>query len=155
MSGGYPLRRTKRTAPGLRRRLAFLFLPLLAVASLALASPVKAAPLFTAETFTLGNGLQVVVVENHRAPVVLQMIFYKAGSADAPPGKSGIAHFLEHLMFKGTPTVSAGEFSHRVALMGGEDNAFTTADYTAFLFDQLSMHWPPAPEPPPTTRPAS
>ena len=112
-------------------RLALLFLPILAAASFAGASPARAA-LFTAETFTLGNGLQVVVVENHRAPVVLQMIFYKAGSADAPPGKSGIAHFLEHLMFKGTPTVAEGEFSHRVSLMGGEDNAFTTADYTAF-----------------------
>lgn len=131
MSGGYPLRRTKRAAPGLFQRLALLFLPLLAIGSLALASPARAA-LFTAETFTLSNGLQVVVVENHRAPVVLQMIFYKAGSADAPPGKSGIAHFLEHLMFKGTPTVGEGEFSHRVSLMGGEDNAFTTADYTAF-----------------------
>ena len=131
LSGGYPLRRTKRAAPGLLQRLALLFLPILAVASFAVASPAKAA-LFVAETFTLGNGLQVVVLENHRAPVVLQMIFYKAGSADAPPGKSGIAHFLEHLMFKGTPTVGEGELSHRVALMGGEDNAFTTADYTAF-----------------------
>ena len=135
MSGGYPLRRTKRAAPkvllriAVLARLALLFLPILAAASFA--STARAA-LFTAETFTLGNGLQVVVVENHRAPVVLQMIFYKAGSADAPPGKSGIAHFLEHLMFKGTPTVAEGEFSHRVSLMGGEDNAFTTADYTAF-----------------------
>ena len=113
-----------------RRLLApLVFLLLLAVISLS--SPAKAA-LFTAECFTLDNGLRVVVVENHRAPVVLQMIFYQAGSADAPPGKSGIAHFLEHLMFKGTPSVPAGEFSHRVALMGGEDNAFTTEDYTAF-----------------------
>jgi zinc protease len=95
-------------------------------------SPAKAAPLFAAESFTLGNGLQVIVVENHRAPVVLQMIFYRAGSADAPPGKAGIAHFLEHLMFKGTPSVPAGAFSRRVSLMGGEDNAFTTQDYTAF-----------------------
>jgi hypothetical protein len=90
LSGGYPLRRTKRAAPGLLQRLALLFLPILAVASFAVASPAKAA-LFVAETFTLGNGLQVVVLENHRAPVVLQMIFYKAGSADAPPGKSGIS----------------------------------------------------------------
>ena len=121
----------KRAAPRGLARLALLLLPVLAAASFAWVSSARAA-LFTAETFTLGNGLQVVVVENHRAPVVLQMIFYKAGSADAPPGKSGIAHFLEHLMFKGTPTVGAGEFSHHVSLMGGEDNAFTTEDYTAF-----------------------
>lgn len=115
-----------RSSRRLLAPLAFLLLLLTG-----LSSPAKAA-LFTAESFTLGNGLRVVVVENHRAPVVLQMIFYQAGSADAPPGKSGIAHFLEHLMFKGTPSVPSGEFSHRVALMGGEDNAFTTEDYTAF-----------------------
>jgi zinc protease len=85
-----------------------------------------------AESFVLSNGLQVVVIENHRAPVVLQMIFYMAGGADSPSGKSGIAHFLEHLMFKGTPAVPAGEFSRRVALMGGRDNAYTTQDFTAF-----------------------
>lgn len=106
-------------------------LALLLLLGLGLAAPARAA-LFKAESFTLANGLQVVVLENHRAPVITQMIFYEAGSADAPPGKSGIAHFLEHLMFKGTPTVPAGEFSRRVALMGGEDNAFTTEDYTAF-----------------------
>jgi zinc protease len=88
--------------------------------------------LFGARSATLDNGLEIVVVENHRAPVVMQMLVYKAGGADAPVGKSGIAHFLEHLMFKGTRDVPAGEFSHRVALMGGEDNAFTTEDYTAF-----------------------
>jgi len=100
---------------------------------LVLLVPARArAALFAAEGFTLSNGLQVVVIENHRAPVVVQMILYKAGNADAPPGKSGIAHFLEHLMFKGTPAVPAGEFSHRVARMGGNDNAFTTEDYTAF-----------------------
>jgi zinc protease len=115
-----------RSSRRLPAPLAFLLLLVIG-----LSSPARAA-LFTAESFTLGNGLRVVVVENHRAPVVLQMIFYQAGSADAPPGKSGIAHFLEHLMFKGTPSVPAGEFSHRVALMGGEDNAFTTEDYTAF-----------------------
>ena len=130
MSGGYPRRRTKRAAPGVLARLALLFLPILAAASFACASPARAA-LFTAETFTLGNGFRSWWWRI-TAPRVLQMIFYKAGSADAPAGKSGIAHFLEHLMFKGTPTVAEGEFSHRVSLMGGEDNAFTTADYTAF-----------------------
>jgi zinc protease len=90
------------------------------------------ADLFAADSFTLANGLQVVVVENHRSPVVIQMIFYRAGAADAPVGKSGIAHFLEHLMFKGTPSVPDGEFSHRIAQLGGSDNAYTTQDYTAF-----------------------
>lgn len=119
--------RGRRASAAGHALLAGLLLALL----LGLSSPAGAA-LFKAESFTLANGLQVVVLENHRAPVVTQMIFYKAGSADAPPGKSGIAHFLEHLMFKGTPSVPAGEFSRRVALMGGEDNAFTTEDYTAF-----------------------
>src|SRR5215475_11180557 len=114
-------------------------LGLLLLLVLGLSAPAKAA-LFKAESFTLANGLQVVVLENHRAPVITQMIFYEAGSADAPPGKSGIAHFLEHLMFKGTPTVPAGEFSRRVALMGGEDNAFTTEDYTAFHQTVARVH---------------
>jgi len=85
------------------------------------------------ESFTLANGLQVVVVTNHRVPVVSQMIWYKVGAADETPGKSGIAHFLEHLMFKGTPTVGPGEFSRQVSLNGGRDNAFTSWDYTAFF----------------------
>lgn len=75
------------------------------------AAPSAAAKLFDAKTFTLKNGLQVVVVENHRVPVVNQMVWYKVGSADEPAGKSGIAHLLEHLMFKGTKTIKPGEFS--------------------------------------------
>lgn len=85
-----------------------------------------------ASTFTLANGLAVVVIEDHRAPVVTQMIWYHAGSADEPKGRSGIAHFLEHLMFKGTPTHPEGEFSKFIASVGGEENAFTSYDYTAF-----------------------
>ena len=88
--------------------------------------------MFNAKSTTLANGLQVVVIENHRSPVVAQMLFYRAGGADAPMGKSGIAHFLEHLMFKGTPSVPDGEFSRRIVRLGGVENAFTTQDYTAY-----------------------
>lgn len=87
---------------------------------------------FNAETFTLDNGLQVVVIPNHRAPVVTHMIWYKFGGADEAPGMSGIAHFLEHLMFKGTPAIPDGAFSKTVKKLGGNDNAFTTHDYTAY-----------------------
>jgi zinc protease len=82
--------------------------------------------------YTLGNGMQVVVIPDRRAPVVTQMVWYKVGAADEPQGKAGIAHFLEHLMFKGTPEVPAGEFSRIVRRHGGEDNAFTSQDFTAY-----------------------
>jgi len=85
-----------------------------------------------AHTFTLTNGLQVVVLPNHRSPVVTQMVWYRAGSADEPQGHTGIAHFLEHLMFKGTPRYPAGEFSKLVSRIGGEENAFTSYDYTGY-----------------------
>lgn len=85
------------------------------------------------ETFALDNGLEVVVLPDHRAPVVTHMIWYRVGAADEPPGKSGIAHFLEHLMFRGTAKVPPGEFSKTVARNGGQDNAFTTQDYTAYF----------------------
>jgi zinc protease len=88
---------------------------------------------FNAETFTLANGLQVVVIENHRAPIVTQMIWYKVGSADERRGKTGLAHFLEHLMFKGTKETPPGGFSRLVAQNGGRENAFTTSDYTAYF----------------------
>jgi zinc protease len=84
-------------------------------------------------TFTLGNGLQVVVIPDHRTPVVTQMIWYKVGSADETPGKSGLAHFLEHLMFKGTAKHPAGEFSKTVLKIGGNENAFTSTDYTGYF----------------------
>ena len=84
-------------------------------------------------TFTLANGLNVVVIPDHRTPVVTQMIWYKVGSADETPGKSGLAHFLEHLMFKGTSKHPAGEFSQAVLKVGGNENAFTTADYTGYF----------------------
>lgn len=84
-------------------------------------------------TFTLDNGMDVVVVEDHRAPVVQHMVWYRVGSADEPPGVSGIAHFLEHLMFKGTEALAPGEFSATVAANGGDDNAFTSYDFTAYF----------------------
>ena len=83
-------------------------------------------------TFTLSNGLRVVVIPDRRTPVVTQMIWYKVGSADETPGKSGLAHFLEHLMFKGTNAHPAGEFSQLVSRIGGNENAFTSYDYTAY-----------------------
>lgn len=84
-------------------------------------------------TFSLENGMDVVVVEDHRAPVVVHMVWYRVGSADEPPGTSGIAHFLEHLMFKATDELEAGEFSDTVARNGGSDNAFTSYDYTGYF----------------------
>ena len=83
--------------------------------------------------FTLENGLQGVVLVDHRAPVVTNMVWYKAGAADDPAGKSGLAHFLEHLLFKGTDDLEEGEFSKIVAANGGSDNAFTSSDYTAYF----------------------
>jgi zinc protease len=91
---------------------------------------------FTSEppaTFTLPNGLQVVVIQDHRTPVVTQMIWYKVGSADETPGKSGLAHFLEHLMFKGTAKHPVNEFSQTVLRVGGNENAFTSNDYTGYF----------------------
>lgn len=101
------------------------------VIALALLHP-AAAKVFDAESFTLPNGLTVIVVENHRAPVVTQMVWYRVGAADEPAGKSGIAHFLEHLMFKGTATTAPGEFSKLISANGGNENAFTSRDYTGF-----------------------
>ena len=101
---------------------------------------VAAVPTFAAEPnaakvadYTLDNGLELVVIPDHRAPVVTHMIWYKVGSADETAGKSGLAHFLEHLMFKGTAKNPAGRFSQVVARIGGQENAFTSTDYTAYF----------------------
>lgn len=91
------------------------------------------ARVFDPETFTLANGMQVVVVTNRRAPIVTHMVWYRAGAGDEVQGRSGIAHFLEHLMFKGTEQVGPGEFSRIVARNGGRDNAFTSHDYTGYF----------------------
>lgn len=82
--------------------------------------------------FTLKNGMEVVVIPDRRVPVVTHMVWYRVGSADEPPGVSGIAHFLEHLMFKGTKKNPAGKFSKVLATIGAQENAFTTADYTGY-----------------------
>ena len=101
------------------------------------------AAVFNPESFTLKNGLQVVVVPNRRAPVATMIVYYKVGAMDEPPGKSGLAHYLEHLMFKGTENMAPGEFSATIARNGGRDNAFTSQDYTgyttSFAADRLDL----------------
>ena len=118
--------------PSLRRLstlslMAFIMLSTLAQSD----APAEAAA--RAKTFNLDNGMQVVVIPDHRAPVVTHMVWYRVGAADEAPGQSGVAHFLEHLMFKATETLPAGEFSKIVARMGGQDNAFTGQDVTAYF----------------------
>ncbi|RAH99505.1 peptidase M16 [Acuticoccus sediminis] len=95
-----------------------------------------------ASTFTLDNGLQVVVIPDRRAPIVTHMIWYRIGSADEPPGKSGIAHYLEHLMFKGTEAHPGNTFSTTVSRLGGRENAFTSNDYTAYFQQVAKEHLP-------------
>lgn len=102
------------------------------IAGLNLLPGEAAAGVFHPETFMLDNGMQVVVVANHRAPVVAHWVWYKVGTADSPPGKSGLPHFLEHLMFKGTGAIPPGEFSKIVARHGGNDNAMTGHDSTGY-----------------------
>jgi len=104
-----------------RRKLSLVFFFL--VLALAAAAPASAQRL-GAESFTLDNGMQVVVAPNHRVPAVMQMVWYKIGGADDPLGKSGIAHFLEHLMFKGTMATPSGAFTALISRDGGRDNAF-------------------------------
>jgi len=106
-------------------------LALVATAAGAITPVAAGAPKIT--DFTLPNGLQVVVIPDHRAPVVTHMIWYKVGSADETAGKSGLAHFLEHLMFKGTAKNPSGRFSQVVATIGGQENAFTSSDYTGYF----------------------
>lgn len=86
-----------------------------------------------ASTAKLANGMDVVVIPDHRAPVVTHMVWYRVGAADEQPGVSGIAHFLEHLMFKATENMASGEFSKTIARLGGQDNAFTSQDVTAYF----------------------
>jgi zinc protease len=102
------------------------------LAALALATLALPATAAAQEMFTLDNGLQVVVIPDRRAPVVEHMIWYRVGAADEPPGQSGLAHFLEHLMFKATERMESGAFSATVEANGGRDNAFTSWDYTAY-----------------------
>ncbi|EIM72556.1 peptidase M16 domain-containing protein [Nitratireductor aquibiodomus RA22] len=109
---------------------AFAFI--VAVAAPSIATAQEAEDDTAVSSFTLENGLDVVVIPDHRAPVATHMLWYKVGSADEEPGKSGIAHFFEHLMFKGTSTYPSGEFSAAIAAVGGSENAFTSYDFTAY-----------------------
>ena len=102
------------------------------VAACVLIPSLAQAAVFNPTSITLGNGLQLIIVPNHLAPVVTQMVWYKVGSGDEALGKTGLAHYLEHLMFRGTINIPAGEFSHIIAAHGGTENAFTAYDYTAF-----------------------
>jgi zinc protease len=113
---------------------------LITLAALAVAATAPAGAVATAASsgpqithFTLANGLEVVVIPDRRAPVVTHMIWYRVGSADETPGKSGLAHFLEHLLFKGTAKNPSGRFSQVVATIGGQENAFTSSDYTGYF----------------------
>ena len=112
-------------------------LGLLIAVSLGLASPGSVRAAGEVATFTLENGMLGVVIEDRRAPVVTHMVWYRVGSADEEPGQSGIAHFLEHLMFKATDRLDDGEFSRIVSANGGQDNAFTSTDYTGY-FQRIS-----------------
>lgn len=110
-----------------------LFLAFVLSVALPVVSASAADGVFNPETFMLNNGMRVVVVPNHRVPVVTHMVWYKAGSADEAPGRTGAAHLLEHLMFKGTKSLPSGEFSKIVARNGGTENAFTSLDYTGYF----------------------
>lgn len=116
---------------GASRLLTWIFFLMLAIA------PNQADATPRTSEFTLANGLKVVVIPDHRAPVVTHMVWYKVGAADEPKGVSGIAHFLEHLMFKSTDKIPLGEFSKIVARLGGQDNAFTGHDVTSY-FQRIS-----------------
>jgi zinc protease len=105
----------------------------LAIAATLCVTSIRAEPKPEIGHFTLANGLEVVVVPDRRAPVVTHMVWYKVGAADETPDKSGLAHFLEHLMFKGTAKNPIGSFSQAVAFVGGQENAFTTQDYTGYF----------------------
>jgi zinc protease len=129
-----PLAEAEAQARAARLRGAAWLFALTLLAALLMLAPATGARAqsFQAESFTLDNGLQVVVLPNHRVPVVAHMVWYKVGAADEPAGSSGIAHLLEHLMFKGTDSIAPGEFSRIVARNGGRDNAFTSSDYTGY-----------------------
>lgn len=127
MKNGITAKRSMRAGA-----LALAIVPLLAASG--------SAQVFNPVTAELDNGMQVVVIENDRAPVVTHMVWYRAGAADEPAGKSGIAHYLEHLMFKGTKTRAPGEFSQIIAGVGGRENAFTAQDYTGYFQTIAPQH---------------
>jgi zinc protease len=100
----------------------------------------KPGKVFNAKSTELDNGMRVLLVENHRAPVVTHMLWYNVGAADEPPGKSGLAHYLEHLMFKGTKSTKPGEYAETIRALGGNMNAFTGQDYTAYYASIARKH---------------
>ncbi len=119
-----------------KRKWFFLFSMAVLTAMVVFSASAKAEDDFKREglkTFFLKNGMQVVVIPDNRAPVVTHMVWYKVGAADEDPGQSGNAHFLEHLMFKGTKKLGPGVFSKIVARNGGQENAFTSQDYTGYF----------------------
>jgi zinc protease len=126
-------RQKRCKSQSLKRKSVLKKLFMLVFAITGLLAGAVAATISDISPFQLDNGLEVVVIPDHRAPVVTHMIWYKVGSADETPGKSGLAHFLEHLMFKGTAKNPSGRFSQVVATIGGQENAFTSADYTGYF----------------------
>ncbi|MGI4935270.1 MAG: M16 family metallopeptidase, partial [Janthinobacterium lividum] len=123
-----------RTVTLVPRSICTTILALGCALSCALAAP--AAVAVAAQEFMLANGMKIIVQEDHRAPTAAHMIWYKVGAIDETNGTTGVAHALEHMMFKGTTTLKPGEFSARVAALGGRENAFTSRDYTAY-FQQI------------------
>jgi len=121
-------------------RIACLVIVLALIFPLTFPAGAQPAKTFDALSYELENGMQVVVVPNHRVPVVTHMVWYRTGAIDEVPGKSGIAHFLEHLMFKGSGDLEPGEFSRIVKALGGRDNAFTSYDYTAYFQSVSKQH---------------
>jgi len=124
------------------KRLTIAALAIAAAATFATSSPADTEHGQNVSYFTLANGLELVVIPDRRTPVVTHMIWYKVGSADEPIGKSGVAHFLEHLMFKGTARQPAGRFSRILASLGGQENAFTSTDYTGYFQRTSREHLP-------------
>ena len=115
----------------MRQSLQLLFIGFWLISQLALGASTQS----TEDTheYLLSNGLKLIIKEDHRAPTVAHMVWYRAGSIDEFNGRTGVAHVLEHMMFKGTDEVKSGEFSRLVAAEGGRENAFTSRDYTAFF----------------------
>jgi zinc protease len=125
--------RKRGTKPDMPHLLKHAFAAALAIMMATLAATLHADAAPNVSHFTLANGLEVVVIPDHRTPVITHMVWYRVGAADETPGKTGLAHFLEHLMFKGTKKNPQGLFSQTVSNIGGQENAFTSSDYTGYF----------------------
>jgi len=136
LTASHPVQRTRSVAPRRRAWLGLLCLPLLVALALH-AVPANATPI---QSKTLDNGLEVFVKVDRRAPVVVSMLWYRAGSMDEINGTTGVAHVLEHMMFQGTHDLGPGEFAKQVAEVGGRTNAFTTSDYTGYYAQLHKSH---------------